>query len=303
MSQNVNERRRWRIVEFDVDREREELAGWLMMQLGANGCEFDSKDDLHTRLRATFETESLSPGSEGRIVAALDEYGLNSVVNSLRYGELVEEDWLAKWKEGFEPFPIGARLLVCPPWRRDALNDADINGRQVVVIDPGLAFGTGFHETTQFCLSALQDYVDGAAQVLDVGAGSGILSIACALLNARCAILALETDQVACKNAAENVALNSVAGRIDIRDSSTDVILNTMAHRFDLILANLTYEDHVALMKDYLRLAAKGSTILFAGILKEKSDQMASLLQASGLTIAKRHDGRAWTGFAARCGG
>jgi ribosomal protein L11 methyltransferase len=299
MPQDVNERQRWRIVECDVDKDKEELAGWLMVQLGANGCELLAADGSRSRLRATFTMAALPAGAESRIVAAFDEYGLNSMVSSLRYGELVEEDWLAKWKEGFEPFAVGERLVVCPPWHRENLSSDLSAGRQVVLIDPGLAFGTGFHETTQFCLRMLQEYIGDCRRVLDVGSGSGILSIACALLSNRCSILALETDPVACKNAKENFQLNGVMTRIELQEASTDAILHAKEHAFDLILANLTYEDHAALINDYTRLAAPGCNLIFAGILKEKADQMSAVLSKAGLTITKRDDGRAWTGFAA----
>jgi ribosomal protein L11 methyltransferase len=303
-------KRTWRVVELEIDRRHEEMAGWLMMQLGANGCQVESPPPgadapARLRLQATFELDALPEGDLSRISAALDEYGLNASISSLRTKELLEEDWLSKWKEGFEPFPIGDRLLICPPWHRDKLTTDQLSGRKVVLIEPGLAFGTGFHETTRFCLLALQDYVDHAINVLDIGSGSGILAISVALLNDHAKIIGLETDPVACKNAGENLALNQLGNRIELFEGSTSKLIGTTggtSSTYDLILANLTYEDHVALIGDYVKLLAPGAHILFAGILKEKGDLMASLLAKHGLQQVRRDDGEKWTGFVARAG-
>jgi ribosomal protein L11 methyltransferase len=299
-------KRSWRIVEFEIDPADEDMAGWLMMQLGANGCEVetepgDGADRL--RLKATFEPAALANGDLSRISAALDEYGLNASIPSLRTKELLEEDWLTKWKEGFEPFSVGDRLLICPPWHANHLTEDQRFGRKVVLIEPGLAFGTGFHETTRFCLLALQDYADKAVNVIDIGSGSGILSISVALLNDHAKIVCLEPEPLANINARENFALNHVSHRMQLLEGSTDLLLATAlgaTATFDLILANLTYEDHVALISDYVKLALPGAHILLAGILKEKADLLSSLLEQHRLQQLLRSDGQKWTGFVAR---
>jgi ribosomal protein L11 methyltransferase len=298
---NKSEAKRiWQVVEFELDARQEEMAGWLMIKLGANGCEVEPAGEGNVRLRATFEPEVLPGGDLSRVASALDEYGLSESITSLRTAELQEQDWLSKWKEGFEPFPIGDRLLVCPPWHQEELTDEQRAGRKVVLIEPGLAFGTGFHETTRFCMLALQDYVDSSHRVIDIGTGSGILSIATALLTDKPEIIALETDPVACKNARENFDLNGVSKRIQLFEGSTQLLITKSPGSFDLILTNLTYEDHIALLGDYVKLAAPGCTMIFAGILKEKGDLMAGALAEHGLTVTRRDEGKAWVGFAAR---
>ena len=294
-------RKHWHVVELEVDGRQEELAGWLFMQLGANGCEVTAGGGTSVRVRATFEPAALPGADTTRIAAALDEYGLNNAVPSLRVSELHEEDWLAKWKQGFEPFAMGERLLICPLWDKDNLSPAQRAGRQVVLIEPGLAFGTGFHETTQFCLLALQDYIDSAACVLDIGSGSGILSIACALLNGKARIIALENDPVACKNAAENLEANDVLARIEMIEGTTESLLKERDRvSADLVLANLTYEDHAALISDYIALTQPGGHLIFAGILKEKAALMRELLTGRHLEIVCEQPGDKWVGFAVR---
>ncbi|HEY9792488.1 MAG TPA: 50S ribosomal protein L11 methyltransferase [Candidatus Obscuribacterales bacterium] len=300
MTKQSETKRIWQVIEFEVDAHQEDMAGWLMIKLGANGCEIDPAREGVMRLRATFEPEVIPGGDLSGIISALDEYGLNASIASLRTNELQEQDWLSKWKEGFEPFPVGERLLVCPPWHESKLTDEQRRGRKVVLIEPGLAFGTGFHETTRFCMLALQDYVDNSRRVLDIGTGSGILSIATALLTDKPEIIALETDPVACKNARENFELNGVSKRIQLFEGSTQLLITQSAHSFDLLLINLTYEDHIALLNDYVKLAAPGGTMIFAGILKEKGDLMSAALAEHGLTVTRRDEGKSWVGFTAK---
>src|SRR5262249_26259957 len=149
-------------------------------------------------------------------------------------------------------------------------------------------------ETTRFCLLELQKYAAAARRVIDIGAGSGILSIAVALLNSEATIVGLETDAVACKNAGENFELNGVTQRISLIEGSTEDLISRAEGNFDLVLANLTYEDHLALLPDYLKLAARGCHLIFAGILKEKADRMAAELAKYGLPVIARTDGEKW---------
>jgi ribosomal protein L11 methyltransferase len=294
--------KQWRIVELQIDARQEDMAGWLMMQLGANGCEVQTSSAGRICLRATFDEDKLPGGDTSRLVGALDEYGLNSTIPSMRVTTLSEQDWLAKWKEGFEPFVIGDRVVVCPAWHKDDLPAEMRANRAVVVIDPGLAFGTGFHETTRYCLTRLQTYIDAATRVIDVGAGSAILAIACSLLNPDCQVIAIENDAVACKNARGNLKLNGLDSRVRLVEGTTDDMAEE-AFKTDLMLCNLTYEDHEALLDEYLSLAAPGCHLVFAGILEEKADKMRGLLASRQLEIVDECPRSGWIGVTARFDG
>lgn len=298
----TNQKRTWRIIQLQIPREQEEMSGWLMMQLGANGCEVDPVDAEFVSLRATFEEDKLPGGETGRIVAALEEYGLSLSIASMKVSELMEEDWLAKWKEGFLPFLVGEHLMVCPAWLRDDLTAAEIGARKVILIEPGLAFGTGFHATTQFCLSALQEFVPSADRVIDVGTGSGILCVAASLLNSRCEIVALETDPLACRVAGENFNLNGVIDRVRLIEGSTEKILETDGadSKFDLLLSNLTYEDNCALLADYKKLTTESVRMIFAGVLTEKAALMREAFEKQGLRVEREELGVMWAGFVVR---
>ena len=281
------------MVEFDVDSEHEDMASWLMIhKLGANGCQLSSPQPGKTTLQATFERERLVDGNLTPVNAALDEYGLGKSIGTLRLQEVVEEDWLAEWKRGFQPLPVGQKLLVCPPWLESELT-AQQRQRFVILIEPGLAFGTGFHATTQFCLKALETLKE-QQRILDVGTGSGILAIGTALLLAKADITAIEIDAEACRVARENFAINKVESRVRLLEGEVTKVQN---EKFDVILSNLTCEDNVALLPEYMKLLAPGARIIMSGILAEKSPKMKAAVHEYGLKIVEDETSNGWTGL------
>lgn len=300
MTTHETPKRNWLVVDFEVAKASEEMASWLMMQLGANGCEVHGIEGTEERVRlhATFEEDKLGEGDVQRLNASLDEYGLASSIASLRLSKLEESDWLAKWKEGFEPFPIGEHFIICPPWLEETLTLEQTASRMVILIEPGLAFGTGFHATTQFCLKSLEAEAPKRHKVVDVGTGSGILAIGFAFLNKTAEIYAVETDPLACKVARENFELNGVADRIKLIEGSTETLsAPEFAGSFDLILSNLTYEDIRALLPDYVKLAKPGANILMAGILKEKLPLLEKDLAGTNLKVTTQELNDMWAGL------
>lgn len=320
------------MVEFEVDTEHEEMASWLMMhKLGANGCQLTSPDPGRSTVQATFENKLQIESRVAEVNSALDEYGLGRSVATLRLKRVEEEDWLAEWKRGLEPLDVGKMLLICPPWLKDELTEEQ-KKRLTIFIEPGLAFGTGFHATTRFCLQALEqtqvpcdtpgkgehrstlpsgsaasaadascavaEYKDACAagnlSILDVGTGSGILAIAAALLLPDATIKAVENDPEACRVARENLTLNNVAQRIQLIEGETDQV---RGQKFNVILSNLTCEDNVALLPEYLELLAPSGHMIMSGILEEKSPKMRAAIQQSGLTILIDEQSSGWVGL------
>ena len=297
MAQNTagkESKRSWNVVAFQVEPSQSEMAGWLLIQLGANGCQITAEDDKGIQMEATFEPQKFEACGVPGISAAFEEYGLSKSITSLRSKTIEEEDWLAQWKEGFLPFPIGDQLLICPPWHKDGLTAEQTAGRKIILIEPGLAFGTGFHATTQYCLSVVERHHQ-CQNVLDVGTGSGILAIGYALLNCEANITALETDPVACDVARENLRLNGVAQRINLIEGSTEKL--PLEPTFDLILSNLTYEDNAALMPHYCKMLKTNGLLAMAGILAEKLPRLQNDLQAHGLTVYHEETGPMWSGL------
>lgn len=272
---SAEKKRSWFVVEFEVDKRQEEMVGWLMMQQGANGVQFISQLGESVTLQATFELNVLDNTGLGSLNAALDEYGLGEVVASLRSNIIEEEDWLLEWKKGFTPIELGTKFMVCPPWLEKDLSQEQRRSRHIIYIEPGLAFGTGFHATTQFCLKALERFAfegrPASGRIIDVGSGSGILAIAAALLLPEAEVVAVEIDPLACRVAKENLVLNNVEKRVRLIEGDTTKLDGT---KYDIILSNLTCEDNIDLLGLYKDILAIDGFLIMAGILREKLDRL-----------------------------
>lgn len=261
-------KRRWATVEFQTTPENEDMASWLMVQCGATGCEILEIDpDGDIVVRATFDELELSEEQLKNIQTSLEEYGLGQSLKSLRHKSVEEEDWLVKWKEGLKPFEVGNQFLVCPPWLLDELTPEEIGVRKILILEPGMAFGTGLHATTQYCLTAFEMQPH-PQRVIDVGTGSGILAIASAMLTGpKSVTIGIDIDPVAIEVAAKNLELNKVEKRVELICGGTDAVTRK---DFDVIFSNLTCEDIMSLLPEYERLLAPGGFVICAGILKEK---------------------------------
>ncbi len=269
-------RKRWATVEFETTPDNEDLASWLMIQCGSTGCEIIEMDpggDIV--VRATFDEVELSEELLLKIQTSLEEYGLSQALSTLRHKSVEEEDWLVKWKEGLEPFNIGNQFLICPPWSLDSLTKEEIGVRKILILEPGMAFGTGLHATTQYCLCAFEMQPK-PQRIIDVGTGSGILAIAAAMLTGpKAVIIGVDTDPIAIEVATKNLELNKVEGRVELICGSTEEVSRK---DFDVIFSNLTCEDIISILPEYERLLAPGGFVICAGILKEKLKMLDKVL-------------------------
>lgn len=287
----------WFVFEAQVPGAQEELFGWLMINmLGANGCEVVSTDGCSTVVRAVFDRKIQSAEELHQIYGILEEYGLSAVLRSARIEYVQEQDWLAEWKKGMRPLKIGGKFLVCPPWLLAELDNSGKEELHLIVIEPGLAFGTGFHDTTQFCLEVMATLEKEPASVLDVGAGSAILSIAAAKLWPDCAVDAVELDPVACRTAAENLALNQVTGRVKLIENSIDDFDAGAGKKYDLILSNMTCEDNIALLPRYKQLLQPEGKAIMSGILKEKLSRLEEALNSANVEAETISTTEKWAG-------
>ncbi|MBS1989931.1 MAG: 50S ribosomal protein L11 methyltransferase [Cyanobacteria bacterium SZAS LIN-2] len=300
MSGNASQQRTWAAVEIEAKPDQEDLASWLLMQCGAHGCEVEPKGASTIRITATFEGDSISDADWEKIKSSLEEYCLGESLKTLKRKDVPEEDWLAKWKEGFEPFRVGTKFLICPSWYQQRQGnekapeiDAELReGRFLIYIEPGMAFGTGLHATTQFCLRALES-VPPKGKILDVGTGSGILAIASLMLEPGSEIAACDIDPVAVDFARTDFELNGVDGRIELFEGSTDKMIG---RRFDMLLSNLTCEDIIALLPDYNKLLNPEGFIIGAGVLAEKLPLLEQAIVNYPLRIVQSEMVGQWAG-------
>jgi len=202
------------------------------------------------------------------------------------------EDWASRWKEGFKPFPVGRRFLIAPSWDRPR----ETGDRLLIVIDPGMAFGTGTHETTQHCLLALEEYWTGRS-LLDVGTGTGILAIAAARLSPHARIVALDIDPEACAVARENMERNGVDERIAVFCGTLD---DVPEGRFEMVLANLTADVLANLLPQFPQRLEPGGVLVLSGLLEGDEEPFRELLVARAFHPLDVKRGGEWRTIIAR---
>lgn len=230
--------------------------------------------------------------SPAEAVAFLSErYTSEKINHSIELLNCAEEDWRNNWKKYFNPIPVGEKLLIRPSWR----DDYDAAGRKILNIDPGLAFGTGGHETTRLCLEMCEKYLKNSDKVLDIGCGSGILSIATLLLGAESAV-GVDIDEVAVRTARENADINGVSNRFTaICGSFTDKVEGT----YDIVLANIVADAIMFLsegIKDFMK---DNAVYIMSGIIDTRADEVKESVSRH-FDIIEEHIDNGWACFAAK---
>ena len=216
----------------------------------------------------------------------------------LTIDNVADADWENNWKKFYKPMEIGERLLVVPQWEK-----ARDDGRVKLVLNPGLTFGTGSHATTRLCLQALDKYIRGGEKILDLGCGSGILSIAALVLGAGEAF-ACDIDEKCVDVAYENAALNGVGkDRYTVRwgDVLTDKALQAeFGGGYDMVVANIV-ADVIMGLSDKVRPFLKGGGLfLCSGIIDDRAEEVFTKLRADGWTVIEQHDSEGWYSFLCR---
>ncbi len=199
-------------------------------------------------------------------------------------------DWENNWKKYFKPMPIGEKLLIQPIWE----DKADAGDRAVLNIEPGLAFGSGTHETTRLCLEAIEKHITDGCRMLDIGCGSGILSIASLLLGAK-EVVGVDIDKLAVKTARENAVRN---GFDETRYTVYHGNLTDKVHgKFDVIAANIVADAVITLSNGVDEFMNDDSVYIVSGIIDLREREVVTALGECGLKITARHEDGGWLCF------
>ena len=271
---------------FCVAREVEEQTTALLFDLGSTGIVTREETADYVTLDAYFEAQTTAGEIKQALEAEFLRAGRRDALRSFSISAVPEQDWKQKWKDGFEPVHIGERLVVAPSWKLPEKSE----DRVVIQIDPGMAFGTGTHETTRLCLEAIERHWHGGS-LLDVGTGTGILAIAAALLEPGSRVVAIEVDPQAVEVARANLAINGVLGSVALLEGQPG---NLACEDFNVVVANLTAEVIVALIGDLVRCLASKGLLILSGILGELAEDVERALAASGFKVTERREAGEW---------
>ena len=213
------------------------------------------------------------------------------IPHTLRTDAIKEEDWAFGWKKYYHPIRIGEHIVVCPSWESCSLEPGDVMLR----LDPGMAFGTGTHETTRLCLQMLEKFVKPGMDILDVGCGSGILSICGILLGGKSAV-GVDIDQTAVKVADENAEMNHVQDKtVYLCGDLTDKV----SGKYQIVCANIVADVVIRLIPDVGSFMDDGAVLLVSGIIEPRREEVVEALAQHGYQVIDSREEKGWCAMAA----
>src|SRR5688572_6301075 len=235
-------------------------------------------------VRGYFSNDSEAEEKRYQIERALGFYNMMLPMPKPEWKVVADEDWAEAWKKHYQPVRLGKRILVRPLWVEVEAKDDDI----MIALDPGMAFGTGTHPTTQLCLEALERQVTASIDVLDLGCGSGILSIAAAKLGAG-KVIGVDIDQLAVDATIENARVNGVADKIQAFRGGLESVI-TSARRYDLVVVNILARIIIEMCDQHLGDTVRpGGKAIFSGIIAEQTEAVEAALRKTGLEPTGRY--------------
>jgi ribosomal protein L11 methyltransferase len=262
----------WYALDIAIALAAREAVEYALMEAGALGTELSEEAGERVLVTGYFPSNPELELVRAELVEALRIYDLQaSAVGEIQVREVADEDWLGEWKKTWQPVEVG-RFIIAPPWS----DVKPLRDRILIRIEPGMAFGTGTHETTRLCLKAITRFFKGGS-FLDVGTGSGILAIAAAKSFPLAKIEACDTDPEAISIARENARLNEVAEQVNFRTGSLEESSTASA---DFVCANLTAAVITSLLPELVN--ASCGRLVLSGILDSQVDSVVDGLHALG---------------------
>lgn len=301
----------WIEVKIKTKQENEDIVSHILYENGANGLAIEDPRDITALskkeedwdfidpqlikidedgivLKAYFSEEEDIEAITGKIIELIEAQGLGEILLS----EVDESDWAENWKKHYKTTRIGKRIVIKPSWETFEPEAGDI----VIQLDPGMAFGTGSHETTAMCTEALEKFVKPGATVFDVGCGSGILSVVAAKLGAE-RVLGIDLDPMCVKISKENFQINKVEDKAEAIHGN---LLDMVDEKADIIVANIIAEIVAGLVPQLISFLKDGGLIIASGIIDEKLQLVEDALMESGYSILDSRSLNGWCAVVAK---
>lgn len=304
----------WIEITIHTTNKASEIVESILLDYGSTGVAIEDPTTLEENLHDDFGTiVELSPTDYPEVGVIVKGYinelnfddetfnrfkdELEQLGKNINIGEffkietttIQDSDWENSWKDYFDILNIGEKFVIVPTWR-EYENEED---KYVINIDPGMAFGTGGHETTSLCIKNLEKYVKPHDNVIDVGCGSGILSIVASYLTDG-NLKAVDLDKLAVDVSRENFALNNLENRIEVEEAS---LLTKETKKYDVIVANILAHIIELMLEDAYKLLEDGGYFITSGIIKDKKDELLEKMLKQGFKLVEETSDNEWYSF------
>ena len=303
---------KWIEVQIKTTTEAEEAVSNILYEAGVGGLAIEDPNDVLAFMKNEDDWDYIDPSLlnqefEGVIIKGyfpesedlidkielikqnvekIPQYNLDKGLGEVTVTEVYEKDWQDSWKKYYKPKKVGDKIVVKPSWE-----DYEKNADEIIIeLDPGMAFGTGTHETTMMCIQKLEQYLKKDDVVFDVGCGSGILSIAAAKLGAG-KVIGVDLDVVSVESSRKNVAMNNVENIVQIREGN---LLDVIDEKADLIVSNIVAEIIIDMTKNIKKYLNRDGIFISSGIILEKVDLVKESLESQGFVIVETYDMNDW---------
>ncbi len=303
---------KWTEIKVSTNSENEDIVSSILYDVGAMGLTIEDPNDIVELTKRVddwdFIDESLFQSEfEGIVIKAYysELEDLKSIVEDVKnrleikpglegekpLGKVIistvdEKDWAESWKKYYKPTRIGKNIVIKPSWEEFEESPGDI----IIELDPGMAFGTGTHETTMMCAEALESYVKPSSNVFDIGCGSGVLSIVAAKLGAK-KVIGVDLDEVCVKVSNENIMINNVENLIEVRKGN---LLDVVNEKADIIVANIIAEIIVIVTGEIRDFLEDDGIFISSGIIIEKIPMVENALNENGFKILEIRKLNSW---------
>ncbi|MBM3242832.1 50S ribosomal protein L11 methyltransferase [Candidatus Poribacteria bacterium] len=290
---------KWTEITITTSYEASESVSNFLLELGANGVIIDDESSRRpinaalspVTLVTHFPTDDLVGTKIAQINTFLKEIqalGLEIKPAQIEIKSINDEKWAESWKSAFPPQEIGRRFIISPGWNKIT----PAAGKIIIWLDPGMAFGTGYHPTTQLVLSLLEEVISGGESVVDIGTGSGILAIAAVKLGAN-KVIATDIDQTVIPIAQENTRINGVEGKIAVVEGNA---FASLSGRYDVIVVNILAKVILPIIPDCPKYLNANGLLILSGILEEEMPKIEVAARLNGFHIIKTLTKENWVG-------